>query len=333
MAVLYVRDCGRDASALLGRVARRSGEIVTVVGAVVRYESTEWNEDCGDMSGGGWKGVEYVRLATPEEAAPILAAERAARERVEAEKTALANSRAIYAATRAAAIEGLVETRLGPIWPCKTSTLARESAEQYSPVLDRVDAAGDVWIREDVSRYDWDVVRWFASPDVVRAARLASARDRRLTRAYVAAYVADSGTDPDVLALRDLLTEETDTAAEASTRAEASARSAEIEARDEARYEAAWTAAQLAAPRAKLDAERRAAETRARALAGLTAAQRAALSEIAATGDLGARVTSSKAAQAATAVPAVVVRAPTLDALVRSALVRVEGDRAWAITT
>lgn len=69
---------GADATAQIGRTYRNGtgGDIVTVVGAESWYVSDEANEDMGDMRGGGWSQTRYVRPATPEEASPILKAEK-----------------------------------------------------------------------------------------------------------------------------------------------------------------------------------------------------------------------------------------------------------------
>lgn len=80
--ILTPRLGERDAAALLGatfRAGPRCGpvasQVVTVVGAETYFQSEEDNEDMGDMQGGGWGATRWVRLATPEEAAPVLARE------------------------------------------------------------------------------------------------------------------------------------------------------------------------------------------------------------------------------------------------------------------
>lgn len=78
----------RDASRLVGEVFRagkRAGavadQVVYVVGAETWYQSDADNEDMGDMGGGGWGATRYVRLATVEEAASLVAREEATRSR------------------------------------------------------------------------------------------------------------------------------------------------------------------------------------------------------------------------------------------------------------
>jgi hypothetical protein len=82
-----------------------AGQVVTVVGCSRYYESNEFNEDAGDMQGGGWARVVYVRPATEEEATKVVAQEfdaqtkreAAARAKAEAEAAELAQWDALRA--------------------------------------------------------------------------------------------------------------------------------------------------------------------------------------------------------------------------------------------
>lgn len=114
----------RDASGIVGTVFRAgrgwdalTGEIVIVVGATVWFQSEEANEDMGDMQGGGWGATRYVRLATADEAAPVLAAElaaQAARDLAAARKATAAKLLAV-ARTGDRADEGSPADRLPPV--------------------------------------------------------------------------------------------------------------------------------------------------------------------------------------------------------------------------
>lgn len=109
-----------DPAGELGRVFRAgpragavSGLVVFVTGAERFYETDEFNEDAGDMQGGGWGRVFYVRPATDAEAAPVLAAEAEAATRKAAaeaaEKARRAEEEAAWTAFRAARdLPGLV---------------------------------------------------------------------------------------------------------------------------------------------------------------------------------------------------------------------------------
>lgn len=70
LRVGYVFRAGPHA----GKVA---GQIVTVVGSEAVWTHEDWEEDCGQPGiGSGWWVYEFVRLATDEESAPVLAAEQ-----------------------------------------------------------------------------------------------------------------------------------------------------------------------------------------------------------------------------------------------------------------
>lgn len=58
-----------------------AGQPVTVIGAEAWYLSDGVAQDQGDYAGSGWRIAQYVRLATPQEAAPVVAAAAAASER------------------------------------------------------------------------------------------------------------------------------------------------------------------------------------------------------------------------------------------------------------
>lgn len=69
------------------------GDALFVVGQTAYFESTEQNEDFGDMTGAGWHVTLYMRRATAEEAAPALAraaTAKAAREAAAARKALIA---------------------------------------------------------------------------------------------------------------------------------------------------------------------------------------------------------------------------------------------------
>jgi hypothetical protein len=62
-----------------------AGQIVACVGASRRYEDAETNEDCGDMRGASWYLTLYVRPATEDQSNTVVAAEKIAAEKAEAE--------------------------------------------------------------------------------------------------------------------------------------------------------------------------------------------------------------------------------------------------------
>jgi hypothetical protein len=77
-----------DCAALIGRTfvagpkaGSVAGQPVTVIGADAWYLSDGVAQDQGDYAGSGWRIAQYVRLATPEAAAPVVAAAAAASER------------------------------------------------------------------------------------------------------------------------------------------------------------------------------------------------------------------------------------------------------------
>lgn len=76
------------------------GDALVVVAQTARYESTEDNEDMGDMSGPGWHVTLYLRRATAEEAAPALARAAADRARREARELKTARIRDLAALCR-----------------------------------------------------------------------------------------------------------------------------------------------------------------------------------------------------------------------------------------
>ncbi len=51
-----------------------AGKVVIVVGSEANYTSADWEDDCGQSGEeSGWWVREHVRLATPDEAAPLMA--------------------------------------------------------------------------------------------------------------------------------------------------------------------------------------------------------------------------------------------------------------------
>lgn len=64
-----------------------AGQIVTVVGSEAVWTHEDWEEDCGQPGiGSGWWVYEFVRPATDDEAAPVLAAEQESANKAAAEK-------------------------------------------------------------------------------------------------------------------------------------------------------------------------------------------------------------------------------------------------------
>jgi hypothetical protein len=67
---------------------KAANQVVVTIGVEIHdYVSDTDSEDMGHFDGGGWPITKYVRLATPEEAAPVLAAhnERETREQLAAD--------------------------------------------------------------------------------------------------------------------------------------------------------------------------------------------------------------------------------------------------------
>lgn len=306
------RDSGKDATVLVGETYRLgaksggplAGQVVTVVGAACHYESAEWNEDCGDMQGAGWRATLWIRAATAEESAPILAAEatraKALADKGAAEKAVAAN----YETAKIAATQGLVRTDCAPaawdrVLAQSLATGQGDARGLYAPTIDRVvDEQGRVWVREDASVNDWDRIAWFGSPDAVAESRVRWAQRSGITRAkaqdYLTRYAGCSGHE-DYTALLDLLDDAHDATVQAAAIVEVRVRELAEECRVDAGMDRRWEDEQFRAARVRRDESDRVVRARERARAALSDAQLEALHAIEAAGALGVSVVSSAA--------------------------------------
>lgn len=96
----------RKGAESFAEAARPAHGVYTVVGQMARYESTEDNEDMGDMTGAGWHVSLYLRPATQGEADKVLAevaAREAAKAKQAADKAAVEQKKADFTAAMSTA--------------------------------------------------------------------------------------------------------------------------------------------------------------------------------------------------------------------------------------
>ena len=203
----------RDATVLVGQVFRAGkgwgaleGGVVACRGAEVWHQSDGDNEDMGDMGGGGWGATRWVRAATAEEAAPVIAREAERVAKAEAAKAAVVSEQVTYAAALESAVAGLAESSCGPADHSAGLVMGAEIARDNTGWFKRRATAAavretgeQVVVVEATGHDDWRVSYW-ASPATVRAWALAYAARVGITVAkaqeyYAAGYGGCSGSD------------------------------------------------------------------------------------------------------------------------------------------